>query len=180
MQNPIEETPPENPQESIKYGRGEHPNVRAVQYGSKDAPPRNQETKGATKPWSMRNVARYLAAQRIDTDDPVALKKLLGRWPTISEKIVAAAIIKASKGDMRSIEWLGNQIDGKVAETRINAEFADLEGKTDDELLRIATGIDIANEASSGPESDPEARGSEGAAEDESEPAGQTGNPESV
>ena len=124
---------PEETEEEKKYKRGEHPNTRAKCFGGSDANPQSQNA-GAAKPWSYRSAARYISAQRVDMSDPKALGKLTPKNPTVAELIIANTVAKASKGDMRAVEYLTEQVDGKVAQTNINAEFAQIMNMTDEQI----------------------------------------------
>ena len=120
-------------EEEKKYKRGEHPNTRAKCFGGEAANPQSQNA-GAAKPWSYRSAARYISAQRVDMSDPKALGKLTPKNPTVAELIIANTVAKASKGDMRAVEYLTEQVDGKVAQTNINAEFAQIMNMTDEQI----------------------------------------------
>lgn len=129
-------------------------------FGSPGANPRSSES--GNKPWSIRNSIRYLARQEIDMEDPKAFKNMLPKKPTVAQVIAANALAKASKADMRAVEYATEQIDGKLAQTNINADFAALQGMSDDELERIANGTDAADETGSFPTDPESAEGSEG------------------
>lgn len=129
-----------------KVSSGHNPNSRAAleahrgatQYGQHDAPPRNNDPGGAnTKAWSVRHSIRHIAGQQIDSEDPKAMSKLLPKKPTVSQMIAAKVLIKATNGDMRAIDSVIEQIDGKVAQANINADLAALETMTDEQLYEI-------------------------------------------
>lgn len=134
-----------------KYGRGENPASQANlhKFGSDDPNPQSQNA-GGNKPWSIRNSIRYLARQELDNSDKEAFKKILPPKPTVAQLIAANALAKATKADMRAVEFVTDQIDGKLAQLNLNGDLAALEGMTDDELLRIANGVGDANAPSSG------------------------------
>lgn len=124
-------------------------NEKSTQFGGDKGNPQAQDA-GGNKPWSIRNSLRALARQQIDITDPKALEKILPKKPTVAQFIAANALAKATKADMRAVEYATDQIDGKLAQTNINADFAALQGMTDDELRAIADGVDTAAEARGG------------------------------
>ncbi len=64
--------------------------------------------------WSIRKALAHMAAQNIDINDRNALKSLLGDNPTLAQVIAAAALMKASKGDMTAVAYATENIDGKM------------------------------------------------------------------
>lgn len=125
--------------------------LKDTKFGGKDANPRYDAIPGGNKPWSIRNSVRYLARQQIDRKNPAkSFEDLLGNKPTISQLIAANTLAKATKADMRAVEYATDQIDGKLAQTNINADFAAIQGMSDDELQRIVNGVDSASEGGGG------------------------------
>lgn len=125
--------------------KGDNPNSRAAlekhraatQFNGERANPQRQDIPGANKPWSVRNSVRYLGAQRIDPDDPKAIRKLLGKNPTASMLAAANCVTRAIKGDHRAFESMIDQIDGKLIQTNVNADFAAIQAMSDEELLEF-------------------------------------------
>ncbi len=138
-------------------------------FGTENANPQSQDA-GGNKPWSIRNSVRHLARQPLDMEAKDGFKKLLPKNPTVAQVIAANTLAKATKADMRAVEYVTDQIDGKVAQTNINADFAALMGMSDDELRSIANGVDTAAEGSSGEDGTAAEIGSEGAATEQDEP----------
>jgi hypothetical protein len=133
----IAENRAESPEYKTGYGKPPLEARKPTQFGGEKSPDLRQNIPGAPKPWSYRNIARHMSAQRISSKDPQAIQKLLSDEPTIAERITAAAITKASKGDMRAIEYLTDQVDGKVAQTNINADIAEIQNMTEEQLHEI-------------------------------------------
>ncbi|WP_263353371.1 hypothetical protein [Acidicapsa acidisoli] len=77
------------------------------------ADPRKATKMGPPK-WSIRKALAHMAAQNIDINDRNALKSLLGDNPTLAQVIAAAALMKASKGDMTAVAYATENIDGKM------------------------------------------------------------------
>jgi hypothetical protein len=123
--------------------RGSNPNSKealeksraATQFNGERANPQSQEI--GTKPWSIRNSMRYLARQEIDQADPQAFKKMLPPKPTIAQVIAANALAKATKADMRAVEFATDQIDGKLAQATLNADLSSVVNSTDEQLYEI-------------------------------------------
>jgi len=122
-------------------------NKNLKSYGKPGAPPRNQELPQPTKPWSIRNSVRFILRQQIDRSDPQALDKLIGQHATPSEMIAVNTVVRAIKGDHRAVEYCTDQVDGKLAQTNINADINAILSMTDEELAALADGIDAITEA---------------------------------
>jgi len=94
---------------------------------------------GANKPYSVRNAIR-LAAARLNADGKAKAQ-------VIGEKLVEMA----EQGDIRAVEVVIEQIDGKVPQTNINAQFAEIQGMSDEQLADfIQRNAGIALQSSSG------------------------------
>lgn len=111
-------------------------NRAATQFGGSKSNPRSQDGVG-NRPWSIRCAIRHLAAQRVDPSDSQAIQKLLGKNPSIAQVIAANVIAKGIKADMRAAEYLTDQIDGKLIQANINADFAALMSMSDEELIAL-------------------------------------------
>ena len=152
----------------------------ATQFGGPRANP-NVHQAGKNKSWSIRNSVRYFAAQRIDRDDKQAMTKLLSKDCTVAEYVAANSLTKAMKADMQAVEYVTEQIDGKLAQTSVNADFAAILRMTDDELIAIvAGGLDAISEGSGGSFGTEEAGGSAGDADGEAAGDAPTDDPASV
>lgn len=77
------------------------------------ADPRKATNMGPPK-WSIRKALAHMAAQEVDPNDKNAMRKLLGDKPTLAQCIAAAALTKASKGDMAAVNYATENIDGKL------------------------------------------------------------------
>lgn len=136
------------PPEKKRDGRigNNHPNILEAQkrFGTPEGNA-NHYTKieGANKPWSIRHSVRYLAGQIIDSTDKDAFKKLLPAKHTVAQLIAANSLAKATKADMRAVEYATEQIDGKLAQANLNGDLAALNNMTDEQLYEI---IDQFNE----------------------------------
>ena len=101
-----------------------------------------QATKIGPPKWSIRKALAHMAAQEVDPKDPKAISKLLGDNPTLAQVIAASALAKASKGDMNAVNYATDNIDGKLPQTNINAEYEAIKGASDEELdAIIAAGL---------------------------------------
>jgi hypothetical protein len=85
-----------------------------TQFGQPGGPDPRIATKNGPPKWSIRKQLAYLASQNVDLSDRDAVKNLLGSNPSIAQVIAAAALIKASKGDMQAIGYATENIDGKL------------------------------------------------------------------
>jgi hypothetical protein len=97
--------------------RGKHikPEIGAkTQFGKPDGMDPKKATKMGVPKWSIRKALAHMAAQNIDINDRNALKSLLGDNPTLAQVIAAAALMKASKGDMTAVAYATENIDGKM------------------------------------------------------------------
>lgn len=159
---------------------------QATQFGGERGNPQSQNA-NSNKPWSIRNSVRYYAAQRIDIEDKAALKKLMSKKSTISENIAIATLAKAMKADMRAVEYVTDQIDGKLAQPNINADLAAIQELSDVELFeqfkQIQSAIEslaIDNNGAEYGDGNTAAGGGEESTQIEDEHVGQAPNPESV
>lgn len=126
---------------------------KSTRFGGDKANPRYTEAKPHAKPWSVRNSLKDMAHSKIpddvDVDDlteyQLAKKILPTKTPTLIQIAAARQIAKIAKGG-GNIEFVTEQIDGKIATTNINRDFQALQGMTDEELEAIANGINTANE----------------------------------
>lgn len=130
---------------------------KATQFG-----PGNEAHKNS-KPWSIRNAQRYLSTQKVNPKSETPFEDSLGNveQPTGAQLLAARAMDVAAKGDIRATEFVTDSIEGKLAQTTINAAFEDLKKKSDDELLSFITsgfteiasvGISGAGSEAPGPE----------------------------
>lgn len=140
---------PELPRSRDGTLRGQNPasQKNLHMFGSENANPHSSEA-GSNKPWSIRNQLRYLARQPLDQDDPKAFSKLLGKTPTVAQIIAANSLAKATKADMRAVEFVTDQVDGKLAQPTLAADLAAMENMTDEQLYEI---VDRFNAARSSP-----------------------------
>jgi len=133
---------------------------KATQFGAERANPRYTEL-NSNKPWSIRNSLKDFANRKIDENDDVdsmteaqIIKRILPtKRPTLVQIGAARELARFAKGNGNT-QFVTEQIDGKLAQTNINADFAAIQGMSDDELQRIADGVDTASEASSGTDGD--------------------------
>ena len=114
-----------------------NPNIaqygRATRFGAPAAPD-PAEVGSRTKPWSIRLALRHLSAQQIDAENPAVT---LPPTPTTAQVIAAAVLEKAINGDMRAVEYLTDQVDGKLPHANINAELLQIMQMTDEQLEAI-------------------------------------------
>jgi hypothetical protein len=87
---------------------------------------------------------RYLARQEIDTNDADAIKNMLPKKATVAQVIAAKALLKASKADMRAVEFATDQIDGKLTQTMVQTDLESIRGMTDEELSEITNDPEAA------------------------------------
>ena len=106
-----------------------------TRFGAERGNKRSQDS--GDKPWSIRHSVQYLARQQIDMSDPNAFKNMLPAKPTIAQVIAANTLAKASKADMRAVEYATDQIDGKLAQTNLTADLAAIMGMSDDDLRKL-------------------------------------------
>jgi hypothetical protein len=118
-------------------------NRAGTQFGGEKSNPQSQDA-GGNKPWSIRNSMRYIARQEIDQSDPQAFKKLLPPKPTVAQLIAANALAKATKADMRAVEFATDQIDGKLTQTMVQTDLESIRGMTDEELSEITNDPEAA------------------------------------
>ncbi len=138
--------------EPKEYDVGYKKPPSGTQFGGDRANPQSQNA-GGNKPWSIRNSLGYLARQQIDQNDAKAFQKILPKNPTVAQLIAANALAKATKADMRAVEYVTEQIDGKLAQTNLNADLAAIMGMSDDELRKlvdVGQHINAAAEGSAG------------------------------
>jgi hypothetical protein len=132
---------PEKPPE-YEVGYGKPPETVKTRFGQPGGNKQSQELN--VKPWSIRNSMRYLARQEIDQSDPQAFKKMLPPKPTIAQVIAANALAKATKADMRAVEFATDQIDGKLTQTMVQTDLESIRNMTDEQLSEIVNTPDEA------------------------------------
>lgn len=104
----------------------------ATQYGGERANPTGGELGNPTG--SLRAAARHMLRQKMikATDGKMSLP--MPAEPTAAQYAMANVIAKATRADMRAIEYLTEQVDGKVVQLNLNAELAALDGMSPEEL----------------------------------------------
>src|SRR5271170_988339 len=85
-----------------------------TRFGQPDGPDPRKATKNGPPKWSIRKALAHMAAQEVNPADKNAMVKLLGPNPTLAQVIAAAALTKASKGDMTAVHYATENIDGKL------------------------------------------------------------------
>lgn len=133
-------------------------NRQATQFNGEKANP-HQSVAGGARPWSYRNSLRDMSHRRMDESDDVdnmteaqIIKKVLPtKTPTLVQIGAARELAKLAKGNGNP-QFVTDQLDGKLVQTNINADFAALMGMTDDELKRIADGVESDNETRGRPD----------------------------
>jgi hypothetical protein len=85
------------------------------------------------KPWSIRNAMRHLASRSIDLDKR-SVSVALPPKPTIAQCIAAAALDAAMNGNIKAIQYVTDQIDGKTLDNRMHEDFLAIQAMTDEEL----------------------------------------------
>src|ERR1017187_5536083 len=122
-----------------------------TRFGQPGAPDPSKATKMGPPKWSIRKQLAYLASQNVDMNDKNAMRKLLGDNPTLAQVIAIAALTKASKGDMIAVTYATENIDGKLPQTNINAEYEAIKDASDEELdAIIAAGLGLKTGVGSG------------------------------
>jgi hypothetical protein len=122
-----------------------------------------QATKMGPPKWSTRKQLAYLAAQNININDPKAFKNLLGDNPTVATVIAAALLTKASKGHTDAINSALDNIDGKLPQTNINAEYEAIKDAGEEELdAIISAGLGYKAYSGAGDSGEEAEAGSEG------------------
>jgi hypothetical protein len=114
-----------------------------TRFGQTGGPDPRKVTKMGPPKWSIRKALAHMAAQEVDPKDPKAMLNLLGPNPTLAQVIAAAALTKASKGQMDAVNYATENIDGKLPQTNINAEWDAIKNASDeelDELIRAGLG----------------------------------------
>jgi hypothetical protein len=91
--------------------------------------------------WSIRNMVRYFAAHDISLDDLDAVKRFLGKEPTVAQQIALKGLKKALNGDMRAIEYATDQIDGKLPQTIAGDPDNPLVTNDSDTIVRTILGL---------------------------------------
>ena len=113
-------------------------------FGDPGGPDPREATKKGPPKWSIRKQLAYFAAQNVDINDKSAMTSLLGPNPTVAQVIAAAALTKASKGQMDAVSYATENIDGKLPQTNINADYEAIKGASEEELdAIIAAGLGI-------------------------------------
>lgn len=111
---------------------------KSTQFGGARGNPINFE--GAAKTWSMRHQVRYLGARG-------KLNKLKsGEWEmelpddcSPIQRLAAQAIIdglnaKSAHSRIRAIQYITEQVDGKLVQPNLNADLAALQSMSEDEI----------------------------------------------
>lgn len=127
-----------------------------TQFGGERGNPQAQDAGGA-KPWSYRNSLRNLSHRKLGDDDDIdkmsegeIIKRILPtKTPTLVQIGAARELARLAKGNGNP-QFVTDQLDGKLAQTNINADFATILGMTDDELDTIIAGADSKTAARAG------------------------------
>jgi hypothetical protein len=90
----------------------------------------------------VRKQIRYLSAQKIKTGDPKSVMNLLPDEPTLAQLIAANTLIRASRADMRAVEFVDTRIDGEMPKININSDLQRLADMTDEELREYSESLD--------------------------------------
>lgn len=114
----------------------------------------SQNVKGGNKPYSIRGSIKYLAGQQIDISNPKSINELLPAKPTIAQYIAMNTLLKASKADMKAVEFATDQIDGKLANTNINADLSAILNMSDEQLTEFISTTEQLNTASEASDSE--------------------------
>lgn len=147
---------PQNPPHQIEALKKATEKTR---FGQPGANPQSHNA-GGNKPWSIRNSMRYLSAQKINTGDAKPVMTMLGDRATVAQVIAAKQLENAIAGESRSAEFVTEQVDGKLAQTNLNADFTAIQGMSDDELRDIVRRADSASEGGGGDTGTPAPGGS--------------------
>jgi hypothetical protein len=121
--------------------RGTHPNSLAnlrpeLGESSRFGQPGGNKTAGqlGINTGSYRTAARQMSRLEMQEASDGKMRMPLPKKPTAAQYIMANVIAKASKGDMRAVEYLTDQVDGKVVQMNLNAEMAALDGMSPEQL----------------------------------------------
>jgi hypothetical protein len=102
------------------------------------ADPRKATKSGCPK-HSIRKSVQYLSGKSIEEINALGKEN----EPTVAQLIAAVALKKGLKGDMNAIGYLTENIDGKLPQTNINAEWEAVKNASNeelDELIRAGLG----------------------------------------
>jgi len=104
------------------------------QFGAEKANPQAQAL--GLKRNSIRNNIKYLSGQPYEEKDG-KITIPLPEKPTVSQRLAAKELEKALNSDsehMRRIEYLTEQVDGKLHQVNVNADLDKFEGMSEEEL----------------------------------------------
>ncbi len=87
------------------------------------------------RPWSIRGALKHLASQRIAISE--SLSDSLPSKPTVAQRVAAAAFDAAIHGNMKAIQFVTDQIDGKIWDNRMHEDFLAIQAMSDEELLEF-------------------------------------------
>lgn len=135
-------------------------NGKATQFGGERANPQAHAMETSNKPWSIRNCLKNFANREFD------YRELIGKSENEMIEIILAPFKKVTLiqvGAARQVaryakacieaQYMTDQIDGKLAQMNLNAEFAALQSCTEDQLHDIVNRFNSQSENSSGPHS---------------------------
>lgn len=105
---------------------------KSTQFGGVRANVHSSKTE--VKPWSVHNSIKRFARMQIDMNDKNAVAKILGKNPTIAEVIAMNTLMKATKANMRAVEYVTDRVDGKVASINIATDFDAIRGMSEEEI----------------------------------------------
>lgn len=109
---------------------------KQTQFGAAKGNPRSPE-----KAWSIRGAQRYLSTQEIDPTIEKPFEKSLGNVPKVkgTQLLAARALDRALAGDSTHMRDVVDNIEGKLPQTTINADFEKIKSYDDNELLSFIT-----------------------------------------
>jgi hypothetical protein len=104
-----------------------------TRFGQPGGPDPRQATRSGCPKHSIRKSVQYLSGKSIAEINSLGQDN----EPTVAQLIAAVALKKGLKGDMQAIGYLTENIDGKLPQTNINAEYEAIKDASEEELDAI-------------------------------------------
>ena len=127
---------------SSGHAGNQNPNTD-TRFGGKNAPPQSQDLGQNAKPWSIRHSLKHFAMPNMTAEEILEMPenelvlKILGKPKATPAEIGAARQMARYLQSCTDAQFLTDQIDGKLAQTNINADFAAIQNMSEEQLDEI-------------------------------------------
>lgn len=113
---------------------------KSTQFGQPNGNPQSQHT-NSNKPWGVRKHLKDISNRQLPeeiniltvTEDEAVLAMLPTKRPTLAQMGAARKLVQFARTGADA-QYVTDNIDGKQPQTNVNADFAAIQGMSDEEL----------------------------------------------